>query len=127
MDKAQSLVPFLSPYDHASNPTVTDYLNTVQRYYPNQVPALDIYTQISWTAAQVFVDAAKLAGPNLTRATLVQALNSIQNFNTGWSKPISYSAGGSHDPNHCFTFTKHDAKTADNGGTWHTYTDWKCF
>jgi hypothetical protein len=127
LEKAQSLVPFLSPYDHQSNPTVVDYLNSVQRYYPNQVPALDIYTQIAWSAAQVFVEAVKRAGANLTRATLVQALNSIQNFDTGWSRPISYSASTPHDPNRCFTFVKHDPQTYDAGGTWHTYTDWKCF
>jgi ABC-type branched-subunit amino acid transport system substrate-binding protein len=125
--KAQSLVPFLSPYDHQNNATVIDYQNAVQRYYPKQVEALDIYTQISWTAAQVFVEAAKRAGPNLTRATLVQALNSIQNFDTGWSRPISFSAGGNHDPNHCVTYVKHEPKTFDEGGTWRTYTDWKCF
>jgi branched-chain amino acid transport system substrate-binding protein len=127
LEKAQSLVPFYSPYDHQTNPTVIDYQNAVQRYYPNQVPALDIYTQIAWTAAQVFVEAVKRAGANLTRATLVQALNSIQNFDTGWSKPLSYSAGNQHNPNRCYTYVKHDPKTFDDGGTWHTYTDWKCF
>jgi ABC-type branched-subunit amino acid transport system substrate-binding protein len=126
LDKAQSLVPFLSPFDHQSNPTVQDYQASVQRYYPNQVPALDIYTQISWTAAQIFVEAVKRAGANLTRATLVQALNSIQNFDTGWSKPISYSNTPTHDPNHCVTFMKHDPQPAPDG-TWHTYTDWKCY
>jgi ABC-type branched-subunit amino acid transport system substrate-binding protein len=127
LEHAQSLVPFLSPYDHQSNPTVVDYLNTVQRYYPQQVPALDIYTQIAWSAAQVFVEAVKRAGANLTRASLVQALNSIQNFDTGWSRPLSYSANTPHDPNRCYTYVKHDPTTYDQGGTWRTYTDWKCF
>ena len=111
--KAHSLVPFLSPYDHQGNPTVRQYLGTVQRYYPGQFQALDIYTQHSWTAAMVFTEAAKRAGPSLTRDTLVQALNSIQNFDTGWSVPLSY-ASGNHDPNHCFTYTSHV------GGNWHT-------
>jgi ABC-type branched-subunit amino acid transport system substrate-binding protein len=127
IEGSRSLVPFLSPYDHPSNATVTDYLGAVQHYYPNQVPALDVYTQISWTSAQVFVEAVKRAGANLTRKTLVDALNTIQNFDTGWSKPISYSAGGSHDPNHCVVFMQHDNKSSQSGGTWHQYTDWQCF
>ena len=127
IDMAKSLVPFLSPYDHQSNPTVVDYQNSVKRFYPNQVPALDIYTQISWTAAQVFVEAVKRAGTNLTRKTLADALNTIKNFDSGWSKPISYSPGPSHDPNHCLQFMQHDPKSSQAGGTWHAYTDWQCF
>lgn len=111
--KAHSLVPFLSPYDHQGNPTVRRYLGTVQQYYPGQFQALDIYTQHAWTAAMVFHEAAKRAGANLSRDSLIQALNSLQGFETGWSVPLSYGAGN-HDPNHCFTYTSHV------GGNWHT-------
>ena len=117
---AQSLVPFVSPYDNPGNPTVADYLSTVRRYYPNQYAALDIYTQHSWTSAMVFVAALRKAGANVTRESLAQALNSIQGFQTGWSTPISYG-GGLHDPNHCFRWMTHDASS------WHTVSDWKCF
>jgi ABC-type branched-subunit amino acid transport system substrate-binding protein len=117
--KAHSLVPFVSPYDHQSNPTVHQYLGTVQHYYPGQFQALDIYTQHSWTAAMLFAEGAKRAGNNLTGDTLVQALNSIQNFQTGWSMPLSYG-GGAHDPNHCFQYTSHV------GGNWHTEGGWVC-
>ena len=117
---AHSLVPFLSPYDHQSNATVRQYLGTVQHFYPGQFQALDIYTQHSWTAAMVFAAAAKKAGSNLTRDTLVQALNSLQNFQTGWSVPLSYGPGA-HDPNRCFTYT------ANNGSGWRTTTQgWIC-
>jgi ABC-type branched-subunit amino acid transport system substrate-binding protein len=116
---AHSLVPFLSPYDHQGNATVRQYLGTVQHFYPGQFQALDIYTQHAWTAAMVFVDAARKAGPNLTSASLVQALNGMQGFNTGWSVPLSYGAGA-HDPNHCFTYT------ANSGGGWHTTSGWIC-
>jgi ABC-type branched-subunit amino acid transport system substrate-binding protein len=111
--KAHSLVPFLSPYDHQGNAQVRRYLGTVQQYYPGQFQALDIYTQHSWTAAMVFHEAAKRAGANLTQDTLIQALNSLQGFETGWSVPLSYGSG-THDPNHCFTYTSHV------GGNWHT-------
>jgi ABC-type branched-subunit amino acid transport system substrate-binding protein len=116
---AHSLVPFLSPYDHQGNPTVRQYLGTVQHFYPGQFQALDIYTQHAWTAAMVFVEAARRAGKNLTRDSLVQALNGLQNFQTGWSVPLSYGSGA-HDPNHCFTYT------ANNGSGWHTTSGWIC-
>jgi ABC-type branched-subunit amino acid transport system substrate-binding protein len=118
---AHSLVPFLSPYDHQSNPTVGAYLGSVRRYYPGQFQALDIYTQHSWTAAMVFAEAAKRAGAVLNRSTLIKALQGIHNFNTGWSVPLSYGAGA-HDPNRCFTYT------ANRGprGTWTTTSGWVC-
>jgi branched-chain amino acid transport system substrate-binding protein len=127
--KAQSLVPFLSPLDpaNANNPTIKDYYGSVKRYYQNQFSALDVYTQISWTAAMVFVDAANRAGKDLTRATLVDALNNTKNFDTGWSTKITYSAGNGHDPNHCYWFVQHDAQTADQGGTWRTTSPLTCF
>jgi len=116
---AHSLVPFLSPYDHQGNSTVRQYLGTVQHYYPGQFQALDIYTKHSWTAAMVFAAAAKKAGSNLTRDSLVEALNSLQGFQTGWSVPLSYGAGN-HDPNHCFTYTE------NKGSGWHTTSGWIC-
>src|SRR2546430_3088727 len=116
---AHSLVPFLSPYDHQGNATVRQYLGTVQHYYPGQFQALDIYTQHSWTAAMVFVEAARKAGRDLSRNSLLQALRSIRGFPTGWSVPLSYGSGG-HDPNHCFTYT------ANKGSGWHTTSGWIC-
>jgi ABC-type branched-subunit amino acid transport system substrate-binding protein len=116
---AHSLVPFLSPYDHQGNPTVRQYLSTVQHFYPGQFQALDIYTQHSWTAAMVFAEAARKAGRNLSRSSLIQALQSMQGFQTGWSVPLSYGSG-THDPNRCFTYT------ANNGSGWHTTTSWIC-
>jgi ABC-type branched-subunit amino acid transport system substrate-binding protein len=117
--RAHSLVPFLSPYDHQGNATVRQYLGTVQHFYPGQFQALDIYTQHAWTAAMLFAEAAKRAGRNLSQQSLIQALNSIQNFNTGWSVPLSYGPGA-HDPNRCFTYTSHE------GGPWHTTSGWTC-
>jgi ABC-type branched-subunit amino acid transport system substrate-binding protein len=116
---AHSLVPFLSPYDHQGNATVSQYLGTVQHFYPGQFQSLDIYTQHAWTAAMVFAEAARKAGANLTPDSLVQSLNSLQNFQTGWSVPLSYGPGP-HDPNHCFTYT------ANNGSGWHTTSGWIC-
>lgn len=117
--KAHSLVPFLSPYDHQGNATVRQYLSTVSHFYPGQLQALDIYTQHAWTAAMVFVEAARKAGKDLSRDSLIQALDSMQAYQTGWSVPLSYGSGA-HDPNHCFTYT------ANEGNGWHTTSSWIC-
>ena len=118
---AHSLVPFLSPYDHTGNPTVRQYLGSVEHFYPGQFQALDIYTQHAWTAAMVFTAAARAAGKDLTQASLIQQLNAMHGFNTGWSTPLSYGPGA-HDPNRCFTYTVDNAPN----GTWHTMTGWIC-
>ena len=129
LKKAFSVVPFLSPYDNPSNPTVTDYQNSVNTNFPDQYANLDIYTQIAWASAQVFVEGVKRAGSNLTRTSLVQALDSIQGFQTWWSAPVSYSASESyHDPNKCIRFMEHDPQQAKDGGTWRTKSaDWVCY
>lgn len=119
LKNAHSLVPFLSPYDHQGNPTVRQYLSTVSHFYPGQLQALDIYTQHAWTAAMLFVEAAKKAGKDLSADSLIQALDGMQGFQTGWSVPLSYGSGP-HDPNHCFTYT------ANNGSGWHTTSGWVC-
>ena len=69
----------------------------------------------------VFVAAAKAAGSNLTQATLIQQLNALHGFNTGWSVPLSYGPGA-HDPNHCFTYTMDKSPH----GTWSTTSGWIC-
>src|SRR3979409_1782586 len=121
LGKAHSLVPFLSPYDHQGNATVRAYLGSVQQYYPGQFQALDIYTQHAWTAAMVFAEAAKRAGANLNRSSLAQALDSIQNFDTGWSVPLTYGSGA-HDPNRCFKYMLDRAPR----GSWSTVSGWIC-
>jgi len=118
---AHSLVPFLSPYDHTGNPTVRQYLGAVEHFYPGQFQALDIYTQHAWTAAMVFTAAARAAGKDLSQASLIQQLNALHGFDTGWSTPLSYGPGA-HDPNRCFTYTVDNAPN----GTWHTMTGWIC-
>ena len=66
-----------------------------QHFYPGQFQALDIYTQHAWTAAMVFVEAARGRGPNLTQASLVQALNGMQGFRHGMVGAALVRAGRS--------------------------------
>jgi branched-chain amino acid transport system substrate-binding protein len=121
-NNAESLTPLLEPWDHHSDPAVADYEGTVRKYFPNQVPALDVYAEGDWVAAQLFVEAIKRIGAApVTRQSLANALNSVTNFNPGLTVPLSYAPGNSHDPNHCFQWIK------NQGGNWSTYSGWNCF
>jgi branched-chain amino acid transport system substrate-binding protein len=105
-----------------SQAAIKEYYDAVKRYYPNQVPALDVYTEGDWIAAKVFVDAIKKIGKDpVNRKSLVDALNTFKNYDTGGlTVPLSY-APGNHDPDKCFEWIQ------KRSGTWTTYSDWKCF
>lgn len=119
---AESLTWYLEPDEHLTSPAMSEYLNTVQHYFPNQVAGLDVYTEGGWIAAKLFVEALRRIGPQpVTPLSLVTALNGIRNFDTGLTVPLSYSAGASHDPNHCVQWIRNQQ------GTWHTYSSWTCF
>jgi len=114
----QSLTPMLEPVDHQDNAAVRDYLDTVKKYFPNQVDPLDVYTEQSWSAAELFVDALKRAGPNPTQQSFVAALNATKNFNAGLpSVPLSYGPAATHDPNRCFWMLQ------NKNVTWTTITE----
>lgn len=118
---AQSLTPVLEVDEHTNDPAMAEYLGAVQKYYPNQVPALDVYSEGQWVAAKLFVEAIRrLGSAPVTRASLENSLNSITNFATGLTVPLSYRPGN-HDPNRCFEWI------VNRNGIWHTYSDWVCF
>jgi ABC-type branched-subunit amino acid transport system substrate-binding protein len=119
---AYSLTPVLEVDGHQNIPAMHDYLAAVQKYFPNQVPALDVYTEQQWVAARFFVEALRQigAGKPVTRTSLVNAANAIKNWNNDITVPLSY-APGNHDPNRCFQYTQ------NKKGVWTTYTGWKCF
>jgi hypothetical protein len=93
----------------------------VQRYYPAQVDALDVYTEETWVAARLFVEAVRRLGttPPTTRS-LVDSLNHITNWDNGLTMPLTFRPGV-HDPNHCLQWIRNQQ------GGWHTYSGWNCF
>jgi hypothetical protein len=98
------------------------YYGAVSKYFPNQVSALDVYSETDWLAARVFVEAVRRLGATpVTRKSLVDSLNGISNLSTGLSVPLSYSAGASHDPNRCYQWIHNQS------GTWATSSGWNCF
>jgi len=119
---AESITSVIEPQDHMNYPPIKEYIGTVQHYFPNQVDALDYFSEGDWIAAKVFVEAIRRIGDNpVNRKSLVDSLNSIKNFDTGLTVPLSYSAGPRHDPNRCLQYIRNEQ------GTWTTYSGWKCF
>jgi ABC-type branched-subunit amino acid transport system substrate-binding protein len=119
---AESVTPVIEPVGHESDPAVAEYLGAVKRYFPNQVAALDLYSEGDWVAAKIFVEAVRRIGKQpLSRRALVDALNGIQNFQSGLTVPLSFAPGNSHDPNHCLQWIR------QQGGSWTTYSGWNCF
>jgi branched-chain amino acid transport system substrate-binding protein len=120
VDGMHSLTPFVEPADHATHPGVAEYVGTVKRYFPNQVEALDVYSESTWTAAKLFTDALKRAGADPSRAALVTALDGTSGFQGGLSAtPISYN--GKRDPARCFWWLQNKAQV------WTTVSEAACF
>jgi ABC-type branched-subunit amino acid transport system substrate-binding protein len=119
---ADSATPVLEYLDHLSTPAIAQYLNAVRTYYPGQYGALDSYTTYQWLAAEVFAQAVKSIGnAPVTRASLVNALNGLKNFDDGGiTQPISYGSGN-HDPLHCLQWLH------NYNGQWKTTSNWNCF
>lgn len=115
-----SLTPFVEPADHATHPGVQEYIGTVKRYFPNQVEALDVYSESTWTAAKLFTDALNRAGADPSRAALVSALDGTSGFQAGLSAaPITYK--GTRDPARCFWMLE------NRNQVWTTVTEAACF
>jgi branched-chain amino acid transport system substrate-binding protein len=115
-----SLTPFVEPADHPTHPGVQEYIGTVKRYFPNQVDALDVYSESTWTAAKLFTDALRRAGADPSRAALVSALDATSGFQGGLSSaPITYN--GKRDPNRCFWMLE------NRNQVWTTVTEAACF
>jgi branched-chain amino acid transport system substrate-binding protein len=118
---AESVTPFIEPDEHMSLPAMAEYYGAVQHYYPSQVDALDVYTEETWVAAKLFVDAVRRLGSTPpTPRSLVDSLNHITRWDNGLTEPLSF-APGPHDPNHCLQWIRNQQ------GTWHTYSGWNCF
>jgi ABC-type branched-subunit amino acid transport system substrate-binding protein len=119
---AESLTPVLEPDQHMSEADMAAYYGAVGKYFPNQVPALDVYTETDWLATRMFVEAVKRLGNTpVSRKSLVDSLNAIENYSNGLSVPLSYHAGNAHDPNRCYQWIRNQS------GTWATYSGWNCF
>ena len=73
----------LTTFDYfgSDTPGVQLYRRITNFYYPSMFH--HYFTQATYTGAVALVEAMKLAGPNLTRAKLLDALRSMRNFDAG--------------------------------------------
>ncbi|HEY2427549.1 MAG TPA: hypothetical protein VGI06_01365, partial [Acidimicrobiales bacterium] len=107
---------------HMSQAEIALYYGSVQKYFPSQVPALDVYAEGDWIAAKTFVEAIRRLGATpVSRKSLVDSLNQIKAFDAGLTVPLTYSSGSAHDPNRCYQWIR------NKSGTWTTYSGWNCF
>lgn len=102
-------MPYLeAQHNPAGNAEINLYNNTVARYYPNQAQNMDAFSEGSWIASRLFVEALRKLGSNITRDGLVNALDSGTYDIGGMAPPLSYGAtGSSHAANHCATYIQY--------------------
>jgi branched-chain amino acid transport system substrate-binding protein len=96
----------------------------VKKTVPGAV--VDIYTTFGWASAQLFVEALKAAGKDVTQEKLLAALKNIHQFDTQGLTPVADV--GTNSPPHCFAVWQikdgkyvrlHPAKGFDCSGTYH--------
>ena len=102
-------MPFLEAQGNPTgNSEVNVYNATVARYYPNQVQYMDAFSEGAWVAARLFVAALAKLGNNVTRAGLVNALDSGTYSVGGMAPNLNYQqAGSSHAASNCFSYIQY--------------------
>jgi ABC-type branched-subunit amino acid transport system substrate-binding protein len=101
-------LPFLDPGEKAKSKVVNDFLTWNQRLFPGQ--QMDLFNVAGWGHAAYFVEALRTLGGNVTRDTLLKALNEVPKYNDGGlGVDIDPRTG---DSANCFTMAKHE------GGAW---------
>jgi branched-chain amino acid transport system substrate-binding protein len=86
----------------ARTPALSDFLTWNQRVAPGA--QLDLFPVAGWSNAELFVEALKTLGPNVTRARLIDALTKIQQFDgAGIETPRNPNGG---DAGGCFVIVR---------------------
>jgi hypothetical protein len=84
--------------DAGTVPEVALYLKWMKQSYPNF--ASDLFSASSWANAALFVEALKMAGPNVTRKAVLAALAQIHSFDDNGMVPLQNVAAKA--PGHCY-------------------------
>jgi ABC-type branched-subunit amino acid transport system substrate-binding protein len=98
-------VPFTAPTN--LYPGLKLYLNQMKKYEPKYV-----YDEVAiqgWESAALFVQGVKMAGKNLTQASVVNADNSLTSFTaSGLTAPTNWKSAGhmGHAPPYCGAIIK---------------------
>jgi len=81
---------------NANVPEVQEWVQMESRYFGSQFDP-NSYAEGAWLAAKTFTDAATLLGTNLTRNSLLQALDTMRAYHNGFEPDITMS--NDHGPN----------------------------
>lgn len=73
------------------NPAIARMVQEIRRYEPGM--KINGWAINGYAAAQLFVEALRRAGDQLTRANLIEVLDSIKDFRTGIVPPMSFAPG----------------------------------
>jgi branched-chain amino acid transport system substrate-binding protein len=85
------------PVPTARATVVLRYQEQLKRYHPSERP--DFLSLQGWLSAQLFIEGLRRAGRDLETEKLVEALESIRNYDMGIGVPISFGPSehqGSH-------------------------------
>jgi ABC-type branched-subunit amino acid transport system substrate-binding protein len=99
----QTFLPFLDPAEKARSKALADFIDWNNRRYPGG--QLDLFPVDGWGYAALFVDALRLAGGNLNRKTLTDAIGKVTKFDFGGINAASNPVTGTGD--RCFMMAKH--------------------
>jgi branched-chain amino acid transport system substrate-binding protein len=113
-----TIIPaWLPAYDDLSNPKIVDWQGYMKKYAPNE--QIGGFAVSGWVEAQVLAEALKRAGKNLTRESLLQALDGMKDYKDSLLPSISYSA-----TDHAGTKTAYFQRANAKDAKFVTFTDW---
>jgi ABC-type branched-subunit amino acid transport system substrate-binding protein len=104
-----SFIPPVGKY--LNEPAVKDYVETVRKYSPSGIDITNPYLEGGYVGAALAVEAFKRAGANLTRASVLNILNNLENWTIGLSRPLTFKGGNKYANNSLLM-----AEIADEGG-----------
>ena len=77
---------------NSNEPAVVEYRKIVEEYGKDRDKTPNRYSLFGYYYAKLFVEGLKRAGRNVTRESYIAALESIKNWESGITPPVSFSA-----------------------------------
>jgi ABC-type branched-subunit amino acid transport system substrate-binding protein len=77
---------------HSQNPAVAEYRKIVEKYGKDRDKTPNRYSLYGYYYAKLFVEGLKRAGKNVTRESYIAALESVKNWESGITPPVSFSS-----------------------------------
>ncbi|MFA5890884.1 MAG: ABC transporter substrate-binding protein [Actinomycetota bacterium] len=88
----------LWPLAHPGHPGAERFLGALRRYYPGT--PINPLMELPWSGGELFIEGLRRAGPDPTRAKLIAGLNTLDDFVTDLTPPVTFTAND-HDAFRC--------------------------